>query len=455
MMRPKFTSRFRICCLLLLLVIAACKKENVTTAQAIDEPVGVAYKDSLDDVFLAPESQQVVFTNVHVVSMTSEGPLMNRDVFVSDGRIKDVVDHETLPYPSSHLIVEAENQYLMPGLADMHIHPISSDNLVYDLFLFLAKGITTVRVMWGFDSHIAWRDRIRNGEILGPDMYVASAGFDGLNTTWPGSVNTTSDDEVRQKVDEFASKGYDFIKVYSGISASQYEVLVDHASEKGIRPIGHVPSGVDASQAISRLSSISHLGKFRSSSMNPTQLYASLANSSTMVCPTMTVINRFRSELASYQGDWYQLVSPEARSFHVQTQNGLLSTDAFANTMNEVLVDIHDAGGKILAGTDTGIRFVLPGTSLHEELRYYVNAGMSPLEILESAITNPSSFIDRDDLGTIEVGQIADLVLLSANPLEDIQHTEKISGVMKGGVWLSRDQIDQTLEWIRNYYHGD
>lgn len=433
---------------LAFLLIAACDKDDGTDSTARQKKV---YKDSLDHFFSQSEGVATVFTNVDLISMNSASILRGQDVFVKDGTIVSIASTGT-QLTDGYQVVDGTQKYLMPGLADMHIHPIVSDHLIYDYFLFLAKGITTVRVMWGFDGHVELRDKINTGQIFGPTVYVASAGFDGSNKSWPGAINTYSISDVKSQIDEFSSKGYDFIKIYSGINTTQYNELIDYAWEKGIPPIGHVPNSVDAADALSRQHSISHLGKFLSSNLNETELYNQLASSSTAVCPTLTVLNRIRGREASYTGEWYDLISPDAREFYDETAHTLMSSESYAKTVSRVLKKIDDADGLIIAGSDMGIRFVLPGIALHEELEHYANAGLTPFRTLKTATINPAKFMSDDLSGRIESGYKADLVLLNSNPLDNVSNTEDIAGVMKDGRWLSYDNIEEVLSWIRSYY---
>lgn len=425
-----------------------CNKNDL--AQSKDLNSG-SLKDSLDLFFNSPEKMDVVFTNVNVVTMQKEEVLINKDVFVSNGLIKEIVNSGT-SNTDNYLTIDAKDKYLSPGLSDLHIHPVSTNHLIYDLFLYLAKGLTTVRVMWGFDEHVELRNRINAGEFLGPNMYVASAGFDGANNTWPGAINTSSVEEIRSQIDRLSEKKYDFIKVYSGLNTSQYLELVEYAWTKGIPPIGHVPSRVDAKDAISKLKSISHLGKFRSSSLADDQLFTALASSSTAICPTMTVLNRIKGNESVYLNEWYEFVSPEAKTLYDYTKNTLLSSTFYYESISNVLEKIHNSGATIIAGTDTGIRYVLPGVSLHEELGYYVETTMTPYEALRTATTNAATFLEDDLSGTIKVGNKADLILLESNPLIAIESTEKILGVMKDGHWISSEKIDEVLSLIRSYY---
>ncbi len=433
----------------LSLLIASCGEEPTTEREP--SPT-LAFKDSLDTFLQQPAvPEDVVFINVNVIPMTTETVLTGQDVFISNGSIESI-SATGVATTNGYEEIDGTGKYLIPGLADMHTHPVVSADLPSDLFLFLANGVTTLRVMWGFDGHVSTRDQINAGDLVGPKMYVASAGFDGANRTWPGAINTASVEDVKSQIDQFSNKNYDFIKVYSGITADEYEELVDYAWSKGIPPIGHIPGAVDASDALSKHHSISHLGKWRSSLLPDNELFALTAQSTTYICPTLTVINRIQSQQESYKDQWYDLVSPAARGFYNQTENTMLQDNSWYLTISGVLGDLHDAGAKIIAGTDQGIRLIMPGASLHEELRYYVFSGMTNYEALQTATTNPAQFLENDAAGSVTVGGEADLVLLNSNPLDNIGSLSNIAGVMSKGDFMSKEEIDQVLSWIRGYY---
>ncbi len=409
-------------------------------------------QDSLEVFFENWNIQKLVITNVNVITMQNETLGESKDVFVSEGLIERIEDFN----PDNHNgyeVIDGSGKYLIPGLADMHTHLIPDENLGYDLFLFLAQGVTTVRIMWGFLNHVAVRDSINNGSLLGPNVYVASAGFDGLNKTWPGSVNTSSIEEVRDYVDAYKDANFDFIKVYSGLPRNEYFELVEYAWENDIPPVGHVPSVVDYSEALSAGQySIEHFTNFLGSSSGTNDLLNQLRDLDVYNCPTLSVLSRVSTNISQFRDiTWYEYISPEGKDFFDQTKPTFAVNSAFDRN-KELTLQVHQSGGKILSGTDTGIRYVLPGISLHEELEYYASIGLTNFEVLEASTTIVADFLNKENTGKILPNYKADMVLLGSNPLVDISNTQDIQGVVVGGIWISSTTIDDTLELIKKYY---
>ncbi len=439
---------------ILLFIFISCSNDDVNVNNSIplksQIPFEVA-RDSLNAFFNNPRSVKLVISNTNLITMISESIESGMDVFVDDGKIERI--QKTGGSTDGYQVVDGSDKYLIPGLADMHTHVIPGNDLKYDLFLFLAQGVTTLRVMWGFDRHINVRDSINSNLLVGPNVYVASAGFDGTSTSWPGAVNTSTTAEIMEKVDQYKAKGYDFIKIYSSIQSNQYGFLLDYAWQNDIPPVGHVPAGVDLFDAVSNGQySIEHLGKYHSSSHSESELLQLTASSNVMIGPTLTVINRISSLTESYKTGWYWYVSRDGQAFFEQTEGHLLSSNSIYLQNRSLTGRIQQAGGKLLCGTDTGIRYVLPGISIHEELKSYAEAGISNYEVLKTSTVHPAEFLKDNQSGLIQEGFKADLVLLENSPLEQIENTERIVGVIKSGQWMSAQEIHNVLEYMRAFY---
>ncbi len=444
---------YRITLSIFIIILISCSKDDValdSIPPKSEIPFETA-RDSLTEFFKNPTPTNLVVTNTNLITMLTESSHPGMDVFISGGEIERI--EVTGGSLDGYVVIDGADKYLMPGLADMHTHVIPGKDLKYDLFLFLAQGVTTIRILWGFDFHVEMRDSINSNQLVGPNVYVASAGFDGTNSSWPGAVNTTTTEEIKEKIDQYKSKDYDFIKVYSSIQANQHKFLLDYAWQNDIPPIGHVPSGVDLFDAISQGQySIEHLGQYRSSSHPESELLQLTASSNVMIGPTLTVINRIRSLTESYKTSWYWYVSPDGHSFFEQTESHLLGSNSIYLQNQSLTYRIQQAGGKLLCGTDTGIRYVLPGTSVHEELKSYAEAGISNYEVLKTATQYPGQFLRDENAGTIAVGSNADLILLESNPLTNIEGTKDLEGVIKNGQWMSSTEITNVLEYIRAFY---
>lgn len=382
----------------------------------------------------------------------------NVDVFIRDGRIERI--ESTGGDISGYISLDGTNKYLMPGLADMHVHFINDPKYnVNNAFLFLASGVTTIRVMWGSASNLEMRNKINAGEMLGPKMLVASPGFNGTVPLWPGTVVTNSTEEVRTRVREFKSQGYDYIKVYANLSKDHFDALLDEANKEGIRAIGHLPLTLELNYVMNKKQySIEHLGGFLTADPGSTvvaqQINVSKENG-TWHCPTLIVMNRSLSLVSKYKSEEeYKYLSPSWKSWYEYPTAQPPSFNQAAGHPGRLVMfkRLYDSGVNLISGTDMGIRFLYPGTSLHEELENYVAAGLTPYQALQTSTKNVSIFLEDDKTGVIAVGNPADLVLLDKNPLNNISNVKTIAGVMKSGTWLSKDGIMEVKSLLRKLY---
>jgi vacuolar-type H+-ATPase subunit F/Vma7 len=177
----------------------------------------------------------IIFRNVSVVPMDSERVLPNQTVVVKNGNIIAIGEAERLAIPANAVVIDGSGKYLLPGLADMHVHTDPSD-----FPLFLANGITTVREMNGSADHLKWRTQLASGELLGPRLFVASTMIAGEKQRYR-HVLVSNPNEAAKVVKEFAEQRYDFIKVYNGLSREVYDQIIQTAREAKIPVVGHIP----------------------------------------------------------------------------------------------------------------------------------------------------------------------------------------------------------------------
>ncbi|MGW9687297.1 amidohydrolase family protein [Flagellimonas sp. 2504JD1-5] len=409
--------------------------------------------DTLDDFLLNPVTDKIVITDVNVLDVENGIILPSTyDVFLQDQKIYKISSS-----PSDRTgfkEITGTDKFLMPGLSDMHTHLVTSSNLKYDLFLFLAKGVTNVRIMWGFKSHVDMRNSINTNKTLGPNLYVASAGFDGSNSTWPGAINTSTNEDIETFVDAFKAEGFDYIKVYNGLPNSQYLKLLEYSQLKKIKVVGHVPSTVDYFDAVSNGQySIEHMSRFSSSSHSQEEIFSAVQNNSTFNCPTLSVLYRSTSNLDLFKNHpWISYLSPQAINFFDQTEASIPSNNNYYQSTLQVTEDFQSRGLKILSGTDTGIRYVIPGVSLHEELIHLSKSGMSIPQVLKTTTLNVGEYLKDSSYGTIKEGNRADLILLQKNPLLSLKNLELIDYVFIKGKDISASEITRVLELIKNEY---
>lgn len=424
----------------------------------------------------------LVLAHVTIVDVTGGPSRADMTVVIRGDRIAEIgKTGETLPPPDA-TVVDASGKFLIPGLWDMHVHGFGRDSLK----LFTANGVTGVREMFGNSDLLRWRDEIAKGLLTGPRMIVASPIIDGPQPVWPHSIAVGNEEEGRKAVRKVKQWGADFVKVYSLLPRDAYFGIADESRRQGITFVGHVPFAVSAAEASDAgQKSIEHLtGVLLACSYKETELrneivqarspgarsradgeelletfndrkakdlFARFVKNQTWQCPTLTVL---RSN--AYLGDQNFRKDPRLKYVprpirerwgqRIANRNDNDYARKVFKKEVEIVGAMQRAGVQLLAGTDTGNPFCFPGFSLHDELALMVIGGLTPSESLRAATLNPAKFLGLDKtLGTIEMGKIADLVLLDADPLVDIRNTQKINAVISNGRLLDRKALNKML----------
>lgn len=429
----------------------------------------------------------VTIANVTIIDTTGGLPQLHRTVTVRKGIIEDIRD-STLPKRKDRGVeVNGTGKYLIPGLWDMHVHMVFGDwfprGKEVTLPLFIANGITGVRDMGGeLEVLQQWRKEIDAGTLLGPRIVMSGPMLDGPKPRFPSSIAIQTAEDGQRAVADLKQRGVDFIKLQSLIPRDAVFAIADEARRQGIPFVGHVPDSVRASEASNAgQKSFEHLigifegsspledeflkggkseGKFLST-YDPKRaeaLFALLAKNQTWQCPTLVwerggnlleLNDTAHDPLAKYVPAYWKDVTWKRFAKEIMQDNtdDFSTRKRFVDKELEVVKAMHKASIPFLAGTDTppGV-YVFPGFSLHQELQRFVAAGFTPLEALQTATLNPAKFLGMQDrLGSIEKGKLADLVLLDANPLEEIRNTQRIAGVVVNGRYLSRAELDKML----------
>jgi imidazolonepropionase-like amidohydrolase len=437
-------------------------------------------------------SSVLIIQDVTVIDATGAAAQPHRTIIVRDGKIEEIGSSGAGiggKLPGVH--VDGTGKFLIPGLWDMHVHMVFGDwfprGKQVTLPLFIASGITGVRDMGGELGVLQqWRKDITAGTLIGPRMLISGPMLDGPKPRFPSSIPITTPEDGRRAVDDLKRRGADFIKLQSLIPRQAVFAIADEARKQGISFVGHVPDSVRASEASNAgQKSFEHLiGIFEGSSPLEDQfikgpktegqflstydparaaaLFALLARNHTWQCPTLVwerggnlidqtdfaPDHRAKYVPATWKDVTWKRFTEEI--IHDFNTDDLATRQRFVEKELEVVNAMHRAGIPFLAGTDTppGV-YIFPGFSLHEELQRFVASGFTPMEALQTATLNPARFLGMDDrLGTIEKGKLADLVLLEANPLDDIRNTQKIAAVVVNGRYLSRADLDKMLAGV-------
>ncbi len=446
----------------------------------------------------ARSAEVVAFVGVNVVPMDAERVLADQTVVVRDGRIVALGARGSIVVPRGASRVDGRGRYLLPGLADLHAHvgsydsgnaPDSAAVLRSELLLYVATGVTLIRNMAGGPKHLEYRARVASGEILGPRIYTATNIVDGPNAVWAFSIKMAEPAEADALVEGFVRDGYDQIKVYNELPRVAYAALLDAAARRGIRVVGHVPFsvGIDSALAAGQYS-IEHQRGYDYDGVRPQALVldggrnperfgswtrmsdermrdlvrktaaAGTWNTPTFVIDELLYDTDARRALASAPS--LRFVHPAVRAAIASNQlDAIFSPESKAALRMSMparyrilkMLDAADAG--LLTGTDTVVPYLVPGFTPIDELDHFVAAGLTPYRALRAATINPARFLGIDaEAGTVAVGKRADLLLVDANPLEDVGNLWKRSGVMLAGRWLPQAEIDRLLESMAATY---
>ncbi|GAB3997609.1 amidohydrolase family protein [Spirosoma daeguense] len=424
------------------------------------------------------QQREIVFRRVNVIPMDRERVIENQTVVVKNGRITALGNEGSIKFGKDALIVDAKGKYLTPGWAEIHAHvpPIDDIEPMKEvLTLYLANGITTIRGMLGHPKHLELRSKINNGEILGPHFYATGPSFNGQ------TVKTA--ERGAEMVREQKKAGYDFLKLHPGLTKETFPAIAKTAHEVGIPFVGHVSFNVGVWRAIdANYSSIDHLDGFieaitpgsdtlveretgqfgawiayRADPSRIPKLVNGLREHHIRVVPTQALAERWLSPMSAEtytKAPEMKYMKPSDIQSWTNAKNNYNNNPNFTKEHAEKLIEIRRKlilacqknGVDLLLGSDAPQVFNVPGFSIHHEMKYMVDAGLTPYETLRTGTVNVASYLKKADSGTIKTGNVSDLVLLNGNPLNDIGQTRNIEGVMIGTNWLPKAYIHAELK---------
>jgi len=442
------------------------------------------------------EQFDVVIQNGKIIDLET-GNISVKDIFISDGRIKKLSDSIIAgPFETKHTI-DAKGKYILPGFWDNHVHFRGGDSLIGAnktfLNLFIANGITTVRDAGGdlTTAVLKWRKQIDKGNLIGPKIFTSGPKIDGAEGTWAGSLEVETEADVRKALDSLQSIPSDFVKLYdSSISGENYLKTIAEAEKRNLITSGHMPFTVRLEETVdSGIDAIEHLyyimkgcasnekdvteqlqrkeigfwdampllmGNYQDSTAQKT--FTHLKENNVYVVPTLHIgktlsyldeVYHGQDEYLNYMNDGI-IKTYEGRINRVlnSSEKAIADRKALDSFFGKLTNTLDKAGVGLLAGSDSGAynSYTYPGISLHKELQEMVANGISPLNALRTSAYNGAKFLRQDaGYGSISEGKIADLVLLDANPLENIAHTRKIHVVVKEGRPFSKEQLSGLL----------
>lgn len=365
-----------------------------------------------------PVTARFAITDVTILPMTDDRELSGHTLIVESGRIRDLGPTHSTPVPAGFESIDGCGRYVLPGLADMHVHLSRAD-----LPKYLSAGVTTVRNMWGYPGLRATIEDVDAGSLAGPTIHTVSPGLDGPPPKWPHTRLVTDPALAASVVDQLLAEGWTTLKVYDDLTAEVYAAIVEAARERRVDFVGHVPFRVGLNAALAAgQRSIEHLSGYEVE-LNPDgprgafgwteidtakieELAATTATSGTWNCPTLALFAGFA------RGDT-RIVENRRRMVRA----------------------LHERGARLLVGTDSGFELAEPGRALHDELAEFVASGFTPYEALRAATVDAAEFLgETDEFGQIAAGLRADFFLVPENPLTDVSAAAQPELVVVRGV---------------------
>lgn len=420
------------------------------------------------------QEEIVALQNVNIIPMTTENKIIeNATVVIKDKKILSI----NKPIPGKAKIIDGRGKWLMPGLIDMHVHNLADVNFSSNyptkgatlftdtqdfMLLYVANGVTTAFELSARVEHFGQRNEITSGKVIGPRIALAIL-IEGGDAS--GNVASTPSDG-RQTVRIAKAQGYEFIKVYSRLNIETYKAIIDEAGKQGMKVVGHIPNafkGRIEEAFVPHFDMVAHAEEYAKQTDDFTdgdaKRFARLAKENgTWLSPTLITMERIAEQARSLDGvrnlPSLKYVHPLLQSKWLTSNNYNTGTNPERVAYFEKLIGFNillvkafkEAGVPIVAGTDAGTSGIVWGFSLHDEIELLVKAGLTTKEALASATRLPATWLGIEDkIGTVETGKYADLILLDANPLDDISNTRKIAGVFVDGKWLNSEKINAML----------
>jgi imidazolonepropionase-like amidohydrolase len=453
---------------LALLSLSIAAPAHMSAPVATDDLVPVLQElrvvQLLEELTRRHRPRAAAFVDVTLVSVRDGALRQNQTVVVENGRFTAVGDAATTAVPAGAERIDGRGRYLLPGLADMHVHLMVSNS---QKLLNLANGVTTFREMDGFPHLLAERRAIARGDLLAPNLYVAGTILNAVPMGIYARV-VTSPEEARVAVREQKRDGYDFIKVHNFMPMEIYTAVLDEARRQKIDVVGHIPHQVKLEDAI-RLGqrTLEHFkGYYYDTNLEmTTEDYVGLTKGADVwLCPTL--YNR-RGGLARKELEQLIATSDEMRYVPAADKRRWLEqakdepnwvNETIYQRSTKIFKDLLAIHARFLTGTDSGGGYNghVPGFSLQHELEIMESLGMPPADVLRAATLNAAEAMRREsEFGAIEVGLRADCVLATKNPLETVANLRAPKGVMVRGVWLSPAAISDMLARLEAVYADD
>ena len=447
--------------------------------------------------------KSIVFKDVTIIDAVN-GSREHQSVIVTGNRIIKAGLAKDIKAPKDATIIDCSGKYLIPGLWDAHMHLTNSSVIAPSMYpLLIVNGITYIRdtaaELQLIKPLLDEAEKASRSEGMAPDVFFTGPHLDGKQLSWSSSVSAVTAEKARKIIDSLIIAGVYQIKIYDLLPKEVFLEAVDYAKSKGLKASAHVPLTMDVIEASKAgLASMEHMynlemacssdwdsllqarrkmisegskmhgndlreGIYRAQRLHSFKsqdnerrnlVLRTLAENNTWQVPTLVILaeaehkvyaredfkKTFRYLPEPARSEW--LKSAESRDKMPPSEEGL----AHARWAYDMIPRLVESGIGIMAGTDMPLANLTPGFSLHEELVLLVRSGMTPMMAIESATLKPAEFFGIDnEQGSISEGMLADIVLLDANPLDDIKNTQRINAVMRNGFLHTREKLDQIL----------
>ncbi|MFC1490582.1 SUMF1/EgtB/PvdO family nonheme iron enzyme [Candidatus Latescibacterota bacterium] len=440
--------------------------------------------------------QILVLDGVSIIDGTGAPLQSSMSITITNGKITNISKQGETDYPTNAKILKLDNKYVIPGLVEMHAH-IDGNDYGDICKTMLAYGITTLRnPAAAAKEMVEFRDKLAAGEVIGPRIFTAGELIDGPGSVAPFGTIVETEEQVREEVRRQAKIGVDYIKLYSSLPPDLVKAAIDESHSLGFEVLGHLGytswtfaanAGIDGllhsaiATPLWELVPADKRDEFRNLA-NPTKdfninllkewtenfdingpemknLTKALVDNNVVVDPTLVIMEAMfwgndPSYKAKLEPDYATKgVAELEENFMTHSYTRGWSDEAFYEAQKafpiflQMVKQFYDSGVLITAGTDAGNPWITPGVSLHRELELLVKAGIPALEVLKIAAKNGAQALHiLDEVGTIEVGKQADLIVLSENPIDDIKNTRKIEMVYQAGELIDPVTILNEIE---------
>lgn len=461
--------------LILIIFITSCTKDKIK-------------------VDLAIKSESVI--NIETGEINT-----NQAILLKGDSIFALITNDELGNYEVKATVDATGKFIIPGLWDTHVHFGGGDSLISEnkdlLPLYIANGITGLRDAAAdiSPSVLQWRDEINKGKLFGPTIFTSGPKLEGYKSVWLGDLEIGTREEMLAAFDSLQKLKVDFVKITDNtITPEIYLESLKEARHRGMKISGHIPFALTLEEVSDAgLSSVEHLGyalsagsprrnelmqkvaagKMTSAEANQIFMdtfddslamivYKKIAANGTAFTPTLN-ISRTLAYLDTddhSKDEYLNYIGPGLVKTYIWRLTRAANDDAKTiaqrharyEKVKTILPLLHKAGVMIIAGTDSGYlnSYVYPGRALHEELVLFVEAGLTPLEALQTAILSGPAFLNQSGhFGTFAPGKSADILILNQNPLSDIGATQNINAVVLKGKLYNRMALDSILQAVK------